>query len=67
METRYESVEGEALAVVYGLESCRMFVLGCDNLIVATDHKPLVPILNTKALELIKNPCLLNLKEKTLL
>ena len=66
-ETRYAPVEGEALAVVYALETCRMFVLGCPDLLVATDHKPLVPILNSKALESIKNPRLLNLKEKTLM
>ena len=66
-ETRYAPVEGEALAVVYALESTRMFVLGCPNLMVATDHKPLVPILNSKGLELIKNPRLLSMKEKTLM
>ena len=66
-ETRYSPVEGEALAVVYALESTRMFVLGCPDLLIATDHKPLVPILNSKGLELIKNPRLLNLKEKTLM
>ena len=66
-ESRYAPVEGEALAVTYGLEQCRMFILGCPDLLVAVDHKPLVPILNTKALDQIKNPRLLNFKEKTLL
>ena len=40
-ESRYALVEGEALAVAYGLEKCRMFILGCDDLLVATDHKHL--------------------------
>ncbi len=67
VETRYAPIEGEALAVVFALEQARMYVLGCNDLIVATDHKPLVPILNTKRLDAIKNPRMLNFKEKTLM
>ena len=66
-ETRYSPIEGEALAVVFALEQSRMFVLGCPNLTLATDHKPLVPILNNRRLDLIKNPRLLNFKEKTMM
>ena len=65
-ESRYAPVEGEALAVTYGLNQCRLFVLGSPNLIVAVDHKPLIRILNDRALESIENPRLLRLKEKTL-
>lgn len=65
-ESRYAPVEGEALAVAYGLEQCRKFVVGCPNLIVAVDHKPLTKILNDRALEGIENPRLLRIKEKTL-
>ena len=66
-ESRYAPIEGEALAVTYGLEKCRMFTLGCQDLTIATDHKPLVKILGDTALDTIKNPRLFNLKEKTLL
>lgn len=66
-ESRYAPVEGEALAVVYGLQSCRMFVMGCSNLTVVVDHKPLTKILNDRQLESIDNPRLLRLKEKTLM
>ena len=52
--------------MVYGLSQCRLFVLGSPNLIVAVDHKPLIRILNDRALESIENPRLLRLKEKTL-
>ena len=31
-ESRYAPVEGEALSLVYGLQQCRMFVLGCPTL-----------------------------------
>ena len=43
-ESWYAPVEGEALALMYALQSCRMFVLGCPNLLISVDHKPLVPI-----------------------
>ena len=66
-ETRYAPIEGEALAVVFALEQTRMFVMGCSDLILAIDHKPLVPILNDKRLDLIKNPRLLRFKEKTMM
>ena len=52
--------------MVYGLESARHFVLGCDNLVVATDRKPLLEVLNNRHLGDIKNERLLSLKEKTL-
>ena len=65
-ESRYAPVEGEALAVAYGLEQCRLFVLGSPDLTIAVDHKPLVRILNDRALGDIENPRLLRLKEKTL-
>ena len=65
-ESRYSPVEGEASAVVYGLESCRMFVMGCPHLIVAVDHQPLLKILNDRDLDDIKNPRLQGLKERTL-
>ena len=66
-ETRYSPIEGEALAVAFALEQTRMFVVGCPHLIIATDHKPLVPILNNRRLDLIKNPRLLRLRERTLM
>ena len=65
-ESRYAPVEGEALAVADALSKCRMFVLGCPRLIVASDHKGLTSILGDKSLEKIKNPRMFALKEKTL-
>ena len=65
-ESRYAPIEGEALSVAHGLEKAKHFVLGCKNLIVATDHKPLLKVLGDRKLEDIGNPRLLNLKEKTL-
>ena len=66
-EARYAPIEGEALALVYGLRQARMFVMGCPNLIVAVDHKPLVKLFSDQALEKIKNPRLFRLKEQSLM
>ena len=65
-ESRYSPIEGEALAVVDALKKARHFVLGCSNLLIAVDHKPLLKIFGDRSLEDITNPRLLNLKEKTL-
>lgn len=65
-ESRYAPIEGEALAVVDALDKARYFVLGCENLIIAVDHKPLLKVLTDRALDNIPNPRLRNLKEKTL-
>ena len=65
-ESRYAPIEGEALAVAWALDKARHFVLGCKDLIVATDHKPLLKVLGDRHLKDIKNPRLFNLKEKTL-
>ena len=35
---RYPPIEGEAAAIAWALEKCRIFVMGCPNLIVVTDH-----------------------------
>jgi len=65
-ESRYAPVEGEALAVADALEKARYFVFGCDNLIIAVDHKPLIKLFGDRSLENIPNARLRNLKEKTL-
>lgn len=65
-ESRYAPVEGEALAVVDALDKARHFVLGCPNLTIAVDHKPLLKVFGDRSLEDIPNPRLRNLKEKTL-
>ena len=59
-------IEGEALAVADALDKARHFVLGCDDLTVAVDHKPLLGIFSDRSLDKISNGRLRNLKEKTL-
>ena len=65
-ESRYAPVEGEALAVADALDKTRYFVLGCDDLILAVDHKPLLKVLGDRSLEDIPNARLRNLIEKNL-
>ena len=65
-ESRYAPIEGEALAVADALDKARHFVLGCDDLIIAVDHKPLCKLFGDRSLEDIANTRLRNLKEKTL-
>ena len=65
-ESRYHPIEGEALAATYGLQKCKFFVLGLENLILTLDHKPLLAIFGqNQHLEDIENPRLLNFKLKS--
>ena len=52
---------------MWALQKARLFLLGCPNLEVITDHRPLVKIFNDRELKDIANPRLFRLKEKTLL
>ena len=65
-KSRYAPIEGGALAVTYGLDSACFFVLGCSNLIIGVDHKPLLRIFRDCALDDIDNTCVHNLKEQTI-
>ena len=60
-------MEGEALAVAWCLRKARFFLLGCPNLVLITDHRPLVKLFGDRELKDIVNPRLFALKEKTLL
>ena len=48
-ESRYAPIEGEALAVADALDKAQHFVLGCSNLIVAVDHKPLCKLFGDRS------------------
>lgn len=65
-EQRYAPIEGEAAAISWALEKCRMFILGCPNVIVVTDHEPLKGLFGDRDLSKIHNPRLFRLKEKSL-
>ena len=62
-EANYAPIEGEALAVADSLEKARFFVLGCNDLTIAVDHKPLLNVFNDRSLDKIPNSRLRNLKQ----
>ena len=65
-EERYAAIEGEALAVAWGLEQTRYFTQGCKDLLIVTDHKPLTKIFGDRTLDEIANTRLFRLKQRTL-
>ena len=65
-EKRYAAIEGEALAIVWSLEQTKYFTMGCNDLMVVTDHKPLTKIFADRTLDEIPNPRLFRLKQRTL-
>ena len=65
-EENYAPIEGEALAVAWALDQTKFFTLGCSDLMVVVDHRPLVKIFGDRLLDEIDNPRLFSLKQKTL-
>ena len=51
---------------IWSLDHAQMFVLGCKELVISTDHKHLLGILNIPDINPIVNTCISNLKHKTL-
>ena len=64
VETRYATIELEMLAIVWAFHKCRYYLLGLPTFKLVTDHKPLIPILNSYTLDAVSNPRLQRLKEK---
>ena len=65
-EKRYAAIEGEALAVAWSLKQSKYFTQGCPDLIVVTDHKPLVKLFGDRTLDEVDNTRLFRLKQRTL-
>ena len=63
-ESRYAIVELELLAVSWAIIKCHIFLAGLPHFTVITDHRPLIPILNTHRLDEIENPRLQRLKTR---
>ena len=59
-EKRYAQIEKEALATTWACEKFSMYILR-RSFLVETDHKPLVPLLNTKNLDTLPPRVLLRL------
>ena len=65
-EKRYAAIEGEAMAIAWGLEQTKYFTQGCQDLLVVTDHKPLTRIFGDRTLDEINNTRLFRIKQRTL-
>ena len=50
---------------MWAMTKCKFYLAGLQHFNLVTDHRPLVPILNSYTLDAIDNPRLQRLKEKT--
>ena len=56
-EKRYSQIEKELLAIVWTCEKFSRYLIGMDTFRIITDHKPLIPIINDKDLDVIPVRC----------
>ena len=63
-ESRYAVIELELLALVWACRKCAIYLSGMQQFEVLTDHRPLIPILNSKSMAEIENPRLQRLRER---
>jgi len=55
VETRYATLELEAIAIEYAMKKCRIYLCGLPEFTVVTDHRPLIPMFNMYQLSQIEN------------
>ena len=63
-ESRYAVIELELLALAWACRKCSIYLSGMQQFEVMTDHRPLIPILNSKSMADIENPRLQRLRER---
>ncbi|XP_064100793.1 uncharacterized protein LOC135211412 [Macrobrachium nipponense] len=63
-ETRYATIELEMLAVSWALTKSCLYLKGLPTFTLQTDHRPLVPIINSYTLDMVENPRLQRMKER---
>lgn len=66
-EESYAMIELECLAAAWAMEKCYQFLEGLAKFTLATDHRPLIPILNDYPLDKLHNTRLRRLRERMLL
>ena len=65
-EADFSPIQGEALAVAWLLEQTRFFTMGCNDLLVNTDHEPLVAVLGDQRLDEILKSWVDSTKEENI-
>ena len=55
-KSRYAMIELKALASCWAMKKCNMFLQGLHHFTLLTDHKTLIPILNSMGIADVKNP-----------
>ena len=64
VESRYACIEMEMAGVVWAIKKCHLYLVGMPHFDVIVDHRPLVPVLNSKLLSEIENSRLQRMREK---
>ena len=62
-ESHYSATEAELLAVTWAVQQAHLYLAGADFTLIV-DHRPLIPILNSKTLDELPSPRIIRLKEK---
>lgn len=57
VETRYAQIEEECLASVWGCEHIEKYLFVLDSIKLIMFHKPLLPLMNSKALDNVPIRC----------